>query len=175
VFDMRKFRCGALKIRASPIRAHGSHLGYVTARRDIPTKFRMRASACDTLECGVLGRRRREAEIGCRFADTIKFHVRKPFAWRLRVRGQFREVPLLRLVLSGSIARSHPSIVVLCFRGQVVDDPVGRPIVRNRFCAKNEANSPDVADQRDPHSPRRHCDAADPCETSTRFVSGTNL
>ena len=37
------------QIRASPIRAHGSHLGYVTARRDILTKFRMRSSACDTV------------------------------------------------------------------------------------------------------------------------------
>jgi len=37
------------QIRASPIRAHGSHLGYVTARRDILTKFRMRFSACDTV------------------------------------------------------------------------------------------------------------------------------
>ena len=36
------------QIRASPIRAHGSHLGYVTARRDILTKFRMCSSACDT-------------------------------------------------------------------------------------------------------------------------------
>src|SRR5258708_706831 len=34
------------QIRASPIRAHGSHLGCVTARRDILTKFRMRFSAC---------------------------------------------------------------------------------------------------------------------------------
>ena len=37
------------QIRASPIRAHGSHLGYVTARRDILTKFRMCSSACDTV------------------------------------------------------------------------------------------------------------------------------
>jgi hypothetical protein len=37
------------QIRASPIRAHGSHLGCVTARRDILTKFRMRFSACDTV------------------------------------------------------------------------------------------------------------------------------
>src|ERR1700687_4166191 len=37
------------QIRASPIQAHGSHLGCVTARRDILTKFRMRFSACDTV------------------------------------------------------------------------------------------------------------------------------
>src|SRR5450755_5100966 len=37
------------QIRTGPIRAHGSHLGYVTARRDILTKFRMRFSACDTV------------------------------------------------------------------------------------------------------------------------------
>jgi hypothetical protein len=36
-------------IRTSPIRAYGSHLGCVTARRDILTKFRMRSSACDTV------------------------------------------------------------------------------------------------------------------------------
>jgi hypothetical protein len=35
-------------IRTSPIRAF-SHLGWVTARRDILTKFRMRSSACDTV------------------------------------------------------------------------------------------------------------------------------
>ena len=58
------------------------------------------------------------------------------------------EAPLLRLLLSGSIARLHPSIVVLCFRGPVADDTAGRQIVRNRFCAKNEAAPPDVADQR---------------------------
>src|SRR5260221_2570633 len=37
------------QIRTSPIRAYGSHLGCVTARRDILTKFRMRFSACDTV------------------------------------------------------------------------------------------------------------------------------
>src|SRR6266446_3256593 len=37
------------QIRASPIRAHGSHLGCVTARRDILTKFRLCFSACDTV------------------------------------------------------------------------------------------------------------------------------
>src|SRR5271169_5094243 len=36
------------QIRTSPIRAYGSHLGCVTARRDILTKCRMRFSACDT-------------------------------------------------------------------------------------------------------------------------------
>jgi hypothetical protein len=37
------------QIRTGPIRAYGSHLGYVTARRDILTKFRMCSSACDTV------------------------------------------------------------------------------------------------------------------------------
>jgi len=37
------------QIRTSPIRAYGSHLGCVTARRDILTKCRMRFSACDTV------------------------------------------------------------------------------------------------------------------------------
>src|SRR5258708_12835085 len=37
------------QIRTSPIRAYGSHLGCVTARRDILTKFPMRFSACDTI------------------------------------------------------------------------------------------------------------------------------
>jgi hypothetical protein len=37
------------QIRTSPIRAYGSRLGCVTARRDILTKFRMRFSACDTV------------------------------------------------------------------------------------------------------------------------------
>src|SRR5665811_455949 len=37
------------QIRTSPIRAYGSHLGCVTARRDILTKFRMRFSACDAV------------------------------------------------------------------------------------------------------------------------------
>lgn len=39
--------------------------------------------------CGALERRRREAEMGWQFADTIKFYVREPFAWRLRVPGPF--------------------------------------------------------------------------------------
>ena len=37
------------QIRTGPIRAYGSHLGCVTARRDILTKFRMRFSACVTV------------------------------------------------------------------------------------------------------------------------------
>jgi len=37
------------QIRTSPIRAYGSHLGCVTARRDILTKFRLCFSACDTV------------------------------------------------------------------------------------------------------------------------------
>ena len=96
--------------------------------------------------CGAVERRRREAEIGWRFADAIKFYVRKPLAWRLRVGGQFRKYFVAAGTI-GSIAGSHPAIVELCFRGPV-DDPGGRLIVRNRFCAKNEADPPDVADQR---------------------------
>ena len=37
------------QIRTSPIRAYGSHLGCVTARRDIFTSYRMCFSACDTV------------------------------------------------------------------------------------------------------------------------------
>jgi hypothetical protein len=64
------------QIRASPIRAHGSHLGYVTARRDILTKFRMRFSACDTVPrycarpmgCG-RGRQRQRLDFQLRNAE----------------------------------------------------------------------------------------------------------
>ena len=37
------------QIRTSPIQAYGSHLGYVTALRDILATYRMCFSACDTV------------------------------------------------------------------------------------------------------------------------------
>src|SRR5260370_41609288 len=37
------------QIRTSPIRAYGSHLGGVTARRDIVTKYRLRFRVCYTV------------------------------------------------------------------------------------------------------------------------------
>ena len=45
----RAYKAQPAQIRAGPIQAHGSHLGCVTAHRDILTKFRMRVSACDTV------------------------------------------------------------------------------------------------------------------------------
>ena len=37
------------QIRTGPIKAYGSHLGYVTALRYILATCRMRSSACDTV------------------------------------------------------------------------------------------------------------------------------
>ena len=86
--------------------------------------------------------------MGWQFADTIKFYVREPFAWRLRVPGPFMKHLCCGCYYREALRDLHPSIVVLCFRGPVADDTAGRQIVRNRFCAKNEAAPPDVADQR---------------------------